>query len=245
MWVYKHGGSRNPREQHLAWDGMALPADHPFWKTYYPPADNIYNCSCYVVGARNEKGAQHLGADLTKTLPDDWTPPTGSTGYPLGERVTEVVSALAKKLEKYPGPIANDLLSNMTSNNAFTDWFAKPTEKSMWPVGILSTLHAQRIGAQTTVVNLSAETVKKQIREHPEVQPAEYRNIQTAIQEGWVVQDSANTLIYVLESEGYVSVVKSTKTGKGLFITSFRRLSSQQAKRDEELKRLRRKENKE
>jgi len=34
---YRHGGSLEPRPEHLAWDGLILPADDPFWQTHYPP----------------------------------------------------------------------------------------------------------------------------------------------------------------------------------------------------------------
>jgi len=252
LWVYKHGGSREPRPQHLAWNGLTLPPDHPFWRTHYAPND--FGCSCYVVGARSEKGAHRLGGDPNKPLPEDWSRINPKTGAPVGigknwdyspgDRVVDVVRQMAGKLEKYPRTIAVDLLNDMTASEAFSHWFNQPTAKSVWPIGIISSAHAQRIGAQTTVVNLSADTVKKQVKEHPEILSDEYRHIQSTLQQGWIVQDGANTMIYVLEAEGYVSVVKSTKTGKGIFVTSFRRLSNQQAKRDEELKRLQRKENK-
>jgi hypothetical protein len=48
--------------------------------------------------------------------------------------------------------------------------------------------------------------------------------------------------VYVLEDAGYVTVIKATQTGKAVFMTSFRRLSSNAAKRDRELKRLLNKE---
>jgi hypothetical protein len=42
-WVYKHSDSvAHPRPQHLAWNGLTLPADHPFWQSHYPP--NGWNC---------------------------------------------------------------------------------------------------------------------------------------------------------------------------------------------------------
>ncbi|MBY8027234.1 hypothetical protein KW469_19465 [Vibrio fluvialis] len=64
--------------------------------------------------------------------------------------------------------------------------------------------------------------------------------------QGEVIQDTVTTLtyIYIHEQAGYVSVVKATKSGKGVFLSSFRRLSSNEAKRDRELNRLRRKRNK-
>lgn len=113
LWVYKHGDSRNPRQQHLAWDGMALPKDHPFWQTHYPPADNVYGCSCYVVGARNKNAAQRLGADLDKTLPDDWEPPEESTGYPLGERVIDTVRVMAEKTRNWDYAIAKAYMQDV------------------------------------------------------------------------------------------------------------------------------------
>jgi SPP1 gp7 family putative phage head morphogenesis protein len=43
---YRHGDSRVPRQEHLAWDGMVLAADDPWWKTHYPP--NGWGCRCFV-----------------------------------------------------------------------------------------------------------------------------------------------------------------------------------------------------
>lgn len=61
LWVYKHSGAEHPRLQHLAWNGLTLPADHEFWKTHYPP--NGWGCGCRVVGARSADGAARLGGN--------------------------------------------------------------------------------------------------------------------------------------------------------------------------------------
>jgi hypothetical protein len=46
-WRYSHSDLvATPREQHLAWDGLVLPYDDPFWKTHYPP--NGWGCKCKV-----------------------------------------------------------------------------------------------------------------------------------------------------------------------------------------------------
>jgi len=48
-WQYHHSiGVNNPREQHLAWDGLVLSKDDSFWNTHYPP--NGWGCRCYVTG---------------------------------------------------------------------------------------------------------------------------------------------------------------------------------------------------
>lgn len=46
-WQYRHGGSPNPRLEHLDWNGMVLAHDDPFWGSHYPP--NGWGCKCRVV----------------------------------------------------------------------------------------------------------------------------------------------------------------------------------------------------
>lgn len=82
FWVYRHGGSAEPRPEHLALDGIALPPDHPFWDTFFPPSD--WGCSCYVVGARSAAGVRRLGGDPDKRLPYGWDKPDPATGEPAG-----------------------------------------------------------------------------------------------------------------------------------------------------------------
>ena len=83
-WVYLHGGSRDPRPEHLnVFNGLILPPDHPFWEKHYPPSD--WGCSCYVVGAFTLKQAQRLGGTKgAEALPDGWDKPLPATGEPAG-----------------------------------------------------------------------------------------------------------------------------------------------------------------
>ena len=60
LWVYRHSDSAaHPRLLHLSWNGITLPPSHVWWQTHYTP--NGWGCKCYVVGARSEAGARHLG----------------------------------------------------------------------------------------------------------------------------------------------------------------------------------------
>ncbi|MGK7660661.1 MULTISPECIES: phage head morphogenesis protein [unclassified Marinovum] len=81
-WIYRHGGSLEPREQHLGWDGLILEAGHLFWQTHYPP--NGWGCSCYVTGARSIEGARRRGGDPAVELGDGWQRPDAKTGAPEG-----------------------------------------------------------------------------------------------------------------------------------------------------------------
>lgn len=77
--VYKHGDSRNPRPQHLAWDGTILPADDPWWDTHYVP--NGWGCKCKIYGAtRSEyEKAKSAGKGEPPASPID-----PKTGAPVG-----------------------------------------------------------------------------------------------------------------------------------------------------------------
>lgn len=75
-WQYRHGGSAVPRPEHLAWDGLVLRADDPWWDTHYPP--NGFNCSCKVFSL-SERDLQRLGKSGPDKAPEDpsyeWTDP--------------------------------------------------------------------------------------------------------------------------------------------------------------------------
>jgi hypothetical protein len=115
--VYRHGGSLDPRLQHLSWDGLILPVDHPFWATHAPP--NGWGCSCFVTGARSERDAVRKGGKPGKRLPDGWAlrnPKTGAPdgidrgwAYAPGASVAETVAQFAGKLATLPPPIAADV----------------------------------------------------------------------------------------------------------------------------------------
>lgn len=117
FWVYKHGNAIEPRLQHLAWDGVALPPDHPFWQTHAPP--NGWGCTCRVRGANSEAGIRRAKGDPGKALPDGWQTPDPRTGAPVGidkgwdyapgASVARLVASLKTKLDTLPPELATDL----------------------------------------------------------------------------------------------------------------------------------------
>ena len=46
FWAYRHSRKRDPRPEHLAWDGKVLAADDAWWRTHYPP--NGWGCGCWA-----------------------------------------------------------------------------------------------------------------------------------------------------------------------------------------------------
>lgn len=129
-WVYRHGGSREPRLQHLAWDGLILPPDHPFWQTHAPP--NGWGCSCRIRGARTLDGAVRKGGKPGLDLPPNWAatdPRTGAPpgidkgwGYGVGRSTADELAALLRdKAARLPPPLAADLAAAMSARIADLD----------------------------------------------------------------------------------------------------------------------------
>ncbi|MBB4268161.1 PBECR2 nuclease fold domain-containing protein [Roseospira visakhapatnamensis] len=57
------------RPEHLAWHGIVLPADHPWWHAHYPP--NGWRCRCTIM-VLTERDMARYGYTVT---PDDQIPP--------------------------------------------------------------------------------------------------------------------------------------------------------------------------
>jgi hypothetical protein len=79
-WIYRHSHAVvRPRPQHLAWDGLVLRKDDPWWKTHYPP--NGWGCMCSVT-AVSQAGLEKMGKAGPDTAPPiemkEWT--VGKTG---------------------------------------------------------------------------------------------------------------------------------------------------------------------
>lgn len=119
-WMYKHGGSADPRPQHLAWDGLVLPADHPFWQTHSPP--NGWGCSCRVVGLRKREDGLRLGGDPSKQLADGWDRIDAKTGEPVGidrgwgyqpGATAGYPAQIAAKVASLPRPLAQQLQASV------------------------------------------------------------------------------------------------------------------------------------
>ncbi|MCX8520196.1 MAG: phage minor head protein [Rhodoferax sp.] len=74
-------GCAHPRKEHLAWHGLTLPHDHPFWQTHFPP--NGWLCHCRVTGVTQAEGQRSAKAGLG-TPPSDWDKRHPTTGDPIG-----------------------------------------------------------------------------------------------------------------------------------------------------------------
>lgn len=67
---YRHGDSKTPRPLHLSWNGLVLPADHPWWRTNAP--QNGWGCKCKVLSV-GPRDLEKMGKSGPDTAPDNGT----------------------------------------------------------------------------------------------------------------------------------------------------------------------------
>lgn len=121
--LYRHGGSQEPRPEHLAWDGLVIPLDDPWWNTHTPM--NGWGCTCkkFMVSERDLK---RMGKSVPDTPPDDgsreWVDPATGEAHqvpngidpgfdyaPGTGRVARVREQLDRKAERLGGPVGKRL----------------------------------------------------------------------------------------------------------------------------------------
>lgn len=259
-WRYTAVLDQRTRPGHAALHGKVFRHDDPIWDAIYPP--NGFNCRCRVDafseralerrGLKVETSDGHLtqetietdGAERTITI---WrgedrfgrqaafrTDP----GWNYNPGKSWVESLKTKLNASNHHGIAAQAVAAIVGGASFRQWWDNPSGD--FPLVVIPDAHARRIGAQNHTGLLSPDTLGKQLANHPELTPSEYALAQRAVDNGRFLQDSNRSGAYLWEVGGYVLVVKATVSGQSVYVQSYRRLSSQDAKRDAEIRRIER-----
>jgi hypothetical protein len=108
-WRYIHSdGVAHPRLHHLAWHGLTLKADHPFWQTHFAP--NGWGCRCRIEAVSKREGEASAAAGLDD-LPPDWDAMDPKTDAAVG---------VDKGFDYAPGASANVPLRKMVQDKLIT-----------------------------------------------------------------------------------------------------------------------------
>lgn len=98
--LYRHGGSAEPRQQHLAWDGTVLPLDDPWWDTHSP--QNGWGCSCKKF-TLSERDVQRMGLKVRDQAPAvEWEEKVVGKNGP-SPRTVQVPKGIDPGFEHAPG----------------------------------------------------------------------------------------------------------------------------------------------
>lgn len=260
-WRYTAVMDRRTRPAHAALNGSIFPVDHSFWSSHYPP--NGFRCRCTVQavsaedaraeGAAIQSGGEEISKLSRVNAAGDVMPQRGfkladgrefyaDAGFDVahGNLKNDLIQ-LGKAFARQPDQTLPAAAAALAKSEAFALWRKNPV--GYFPIALIGQKEANLIGAKTRTAIISPYTMAKQELEHPELSNADYALIQRTISEGITKKDTPLSLRYVLDerdkgTNGQVVVVKATKTGEGLFVTSMRRVSHRPGKSDREIKRL-------
>ncbi len=245
-WLYVHVNCPNPRLQHLAWSGMVLRADDPFWATCYPP--NGWGCHCMVVTV-SERGLARMGKSGPDPSPKlNWMEyvdrKTGVvTKYPAGvdpgfaynpgnawkERAAQPVKAPSVKPVGPPPPVLAPPGRTAVPPDVLQKFIAKP-EGSV-QVGTLDAKLLKALGGKSPAVLLSEDTMRKQLGllaekdGHPDMFVKDYAALDGIITHPELVFTGKDGRICVVREHDLIlmAVIKATRDSKETYLVSFRR----------------------
>lgn len=247
-WRYRHNTVENPRIQHERWNNLVLPADSLWWRINFPP--NGYGCKC-TVEAINERQLRAMGktkADDEPSYDDrrkDFLTAPGASWYPDLNKYPEPI---AKKyvsenmrdgvFDRWMTRIAtqvDDEIGKADFTDISKDQAIKKLRKldqgEQYPVAVVPKAFQELLGVSTQVLMFSEYDAIKQAYSRlgdKNFNIQAYKDVQYILQEPnhiiREVQDGNEQMTVWLQrgKKSYVAILQQTKTGKGLFLKSFR-----------------------
>jgi len=135
-WQYQHADwVTNPRHDHLAWDGLVLARDDPWWQSHYPP--NGWGCQCSVRGLW-PRDLKRLGKDGPDEAPQVRLIARAiGKNSPSGPRVVRVPEGIDPGFEYVPGKARLEARQEMEQARPSAEspaWLARQTRLG-FPIG--------------------------------------------------------------------------------------------------------------
>lgn len=229
------------RPAHRARHNLVLPIDHPYWDMWAPPCG--WNCRC-TLQSLSQREIDQLLADGEKLVfepPEDtfrnfvnsrtgeimrvpdgidpgWAYNPGRAGYEA-----RVNNAVAEKIADASPELVKAAVEERVGSSAFERFVTQP--QGSMPVMPISPELAASLGIDARVALLSAETMAKQIARHPEMTIADYRLLPSFPDKATIaIVDGPLSVVLIRLASGrwLHAVVKSTKSRKAAFVTSYR-----------------------
>ncbi len=235
---YRTGPSEQHRPHHLAKAGTILPIDSPFWDDWMPP--NGWGCKCWVRQVTKAE-ATRRGVSPEPDVPDRVVPNerTGDTRFiPLGIdpgwqrnpgklRLQHMDMLLREKIENLPEAARKVALRDIA-----TSWrvmrILRDGAPGKAPVAMLEPALTERLGARTSLIDVSSATIEKQRGRHPELTPEDYARLVDLLEKGKAIAQSETHLAFVEPASDlpWVAVLKRTLDGREVFLVSLYKSSS-------------------
>lgn len=238
---YNHSGSKHPRKEHLAWDGLVIAANDPFWKTNYPP--NGWSCGCFAISV-SRGGLGRMGKSGPDEAPDLLFRAEEVGGetkrVPMGvDPGFEYNPGAAWLKQTAPGPVPLAAAPELVVAFVRRALETREAGRGWIPVGTapddLATALDVAIG---TEVRLSADTIVQHADKHPEATPEAYAALASRlVKTGRLFRDvregrQTEAIGFVEDDEGrlWKAAIKRTAAGE-LYQTTLHRSNPKQLRR--------------
>ena len=247
-WVYRHNSTENPRILHKRWNGLVLPADAQFWKVNFAP--NGWGCQCdvYAINERQLKAMGKTKPDDEPSFDDDrkdFLSAPGASWYPDLNKYPEPI-ATDYVAENMRDGVFDRWLSRIATQ--VDDEIAKPEYKGLskeqtierlrkldkreqYPVAVIPKAFQDLLGISTQALMFSEYDAIKQAFSRlgdKNFSFDAYRDVQYILQNpNNIIRETKDgnqqmTIWLQRGDKSYMAVLQQTKTGKGLFLKSFR-----------------------
>ncbi|BBL70337.1 phage minor head protein [Methylogaea oryzae] len=264
-WKYVHNDTvTHPRPLHVAWSGLTLRHDDPWWLAHFPPCG--WGCRCRVTAvAESTPGRDTAPDDGTWEKVDRWgevhSIPRGvdyGWDYAPGQSIAHLLRAVIDKQDAAPWQLARANTQALVNSEVFTHWHNRIVQAALaeadkytgrsakqeaaravaakgerFPVAVLDDDAKALLGATTATVTLSDYDLAKQAvsRQGQDFTAAEYAKAQTTIEEAQrILRDQDEYTLFIHRgSKVYVAILQRTKSGKAVFLKSFRRSNESDA----------------
>jgi hypothetical protein len=239
-WEYLHVNCPNPRPQHVAWSGMVLRADDPFWSSCYPP--NGWGCHC-IVASVNDRGLARMGKAGPDTTPDlQWREYVnqktgivtrvpagvdpgfvGNPGKAWAEHKQTLKTPAMKALGPAPPVLASPGMKAVPSA-VLRQFIEKPEGEIQ--VGTLPASLVETMKAKQPAVLLSANTMTKQLANHADLSLRDYAALEFLLNEPSAVLENRPMHLRLVSDEipgtrALTAVIKRTRAGDRWYLQSF------------------------
>lgn len=238
-WAYRSILGITTRPKHAELHNTVLRHDDPFWDTHYPPND--WGCLCGVDSLSDAQlEARGYTVVTGDQIPDfagegwDYNPGQSYWQPDLNGFSEDLANQYVSAALSGPGlsvmyDRTKTLVEDLISQGVKLAQIRKQMPREQFPVAILPELFRKAINTEAKTVVLSADTLAKQLIRHPDIELAEYRQLQTIYDNAQlVVKDTDSSLAFYYKSEKeFFTVVKATVKRDELYLTTFRRAEEQ------------------
>lgn len=238
FFLYVRTTSAEPRQEHLAWVGLILPVDHPFWQTHFPP--NGWNCKCSVrqitrreaerllkePGYTDDPGAFEATTPFTNRrtgeilkVPQGIDPGWGTN--PGLSRARTLVDSLQSRLDQAGPEVAREQVADLMASST-PKVLVGIDERLRLPVAVAEKL-AEDLGAKSPIVMASNDAIRiKTEKPGVDVTLDDFKAVQSFLDQGQIIDEGQpnKRSIFVEEGARLLKIIVQMSAGGFLRIAS-------------------------